>query len=292
MAIERIQLRRGTETQWSTTDPVLGAAEIGVELGTPNKFKIGDGSSLWSELDYFVASASGDLSGYISVDQKAAPNGVATLDSSGAIPTGQLANLINSAPSTLDTLSELAAALADDSSFAITVTTSLSNKSDIGHTHLAQDITDIDLASIDSLTTTLQTQSDQFYVDILTINDTLDDLSNTVNSLDYATSAHTHTASEITSTLEQIVSATYSLQSSDNGKTLVLDPQGGAIDITVDDVFSVGQRVDLYLRGTAASFISGTGQIESSGISMTTQYTVASIFCVASGIYAIVGSLE
>jgi hypothetical protein len=44
------------------------------------------------------------------------------------IVTTQVNNLIDSAPSTLNTLNELAAALGDDASFATTVTNSLANK--------------------------------------------------------------------------------------------------------------------------------------------------------------------
>ena len=54
----------------------------------------------------------------------------------------QISNLVDSAPSTLDTLNELAAALADDPSFATTITNELANKSDVGHTHVLADITD------------------------------------------------------------------------------------------------------------------------------------------------------
>lgn len=139
MAIERIQLRRGTASQWTDTDPILGAAEIGVELGTPNKFKIGDGSSTWSELDYFTVGAAVDA---IPTSEKGASNGVATLDANSAIPISQLANIIDSAPETLNTLNELAAALADDANFATTVTSQLSGKSDVGHTHTKSEITD------------------------------------------------------------------------------------------------------------------------------------------------------
>jgi len=54
----------------------------------------------------------------------------------------QVAGIVDSAPATLDTLNELAAALNDDANFASTVTSSLSNKSDIGHTHTISDIID------------------------------------------------------------------------------------------------------------------------------------------------------
>jgi hypothetical protein len=54
----------------------------------------------------------------------------------------QISNLVDSAPAALDTLNELAAALGDDANFASTITTSLSNKSDVGHTHTISDIID------------------------------------------------------------------------------------------------------------------------------------------------------
>jgi hypothetical protein len=53
----RMQQRRGTAAQWTSTNagagPVLNAGEIGWESDT-NKFKIGDGVNNWSTLDYFA----------------------------------------------------------------------------------------------------------------------------------------------------------------------------------------------------------------------------------------------
>jgi len=46
-----------------------------------------------------------------------------------------VAGIVDSAPGTLDTLNELAAALGDDANFAATTATAIGNKSDIGHTH-------------------------------------------------------------------------------------------------------------------------------------------------------------
>ena len=46
-----IQNRRDTAAKWTSVNPVLADAEIGVESDT-NKFKIGDGTSTWTELDY------------------------------------------------------------------------------------------------------------------------------------------------------------------------------------------------------------------------------------------------
>lgn len=50
MAIQ-IQLRRGTSTQWTTTNPILAEGELAVELDT-NFFKIGDGIHHWVDLPY------------------------------------------------------------------------------------------------------------------------------------------------------------------------------------------------------------------------------------------------
>ena len=53
----RMQQRRGTAAQWVSTNsgngPILNAGEIGYETDT-NKFKIGDGTNHWINLDYFI----------------------------------------------------------------------------------------------------------------------------------------------------------------------------------------------------------------------------------------------
>jgi hypothetical protein len=48
----RMQQRRGTASQWTSANPVLNAGEMGWESDT-NKFKIGDGTNHWADLDYF-----------------------------------------------------------------------------------------------------------------------------------------------------------------------------------------------------------------------------------------------
>jgi hypothetical protein len=58
----RIQVRRGDASEWTSVDPVLSEGELGYETDT-GKFKIGNGTDLWSSLDYFLDSS--DLSGYL-----------------------------------------------------------------------------------------------------------------------------------------------------------------------------------------------------------------------------------
>jgi hypothetical protein len=56
MAIQ-IQFRRGTATEWSTVNPILALAEMGIETDT-DLFKIGNGALTWNNLDY------GGIQGY------------------------------------------------------------------------------------------------------------------------------------------------------------------------------------------------------------------------------------
>lgn len=56
----RIKLRRSTAAQWTAANPVLFAGEAGFETDT-GKFKIGDGTAVWSALYYFTTSSSSVL---------------------------------------------------------------------------------------------------------------------------------------------------------------------------------------------------------------------------------------
>ena len=51
-SIEHLQLKHKNAAQWNA-DYVLAAGEIGLELDT-KKYKLGDGETKWSELDYFT----------------------------------------------------------------------------------------------------------------------------------------------------------------------------------------------------------------------------------------------
>jgi hypothetical protein len=92
----RMQQRRGTSAEWTAGNPVLAAGEIGINT-TLGHFKIGDGSSTWSQLTYFA-----DLQTAID-------------------------NLVDNAPGVLNTLNEIAAAIDDDPNFFTTVATNLTN---------------------------------------------------------------------------------------------------------------------------------------------------------------------
>ena len=73
----RILLRRDTASNWVLNNPILLSGEIGIESDT-NKFKIGNGSR-WNSITSYAF-------------KPGEPNGIATLDSAGKIPTSQLPN--------------------------------------------------------------------------------------------------------------------------------------------------------------------------------------------------------
>ena len=80
----RMQQRRGTAEQWTSSDPVLEAGEMGWESNT-NKFKIGDGTNEWSDLQYFndVQDLAGALTGtYLELSDIGNASGPAGLDAS------------------------------------------------------------------------------------------------------------------------------------------------------------------------------------------------------------------
>jgi len=54
----RIQLRRDTAANWTSTNPTLTQGEVGFETNT-GKFKIGDGSTAWNSLGYRGGGATG-----------------------------------------------------------------------------------------------------------------------------------------------------------------------------------------------------------------------------------------
>lgn len=63
MPIVKFLFRRGTTTEWESANPILSSGELGLDT-TLNQFKIGDGTSLWNDLSYYVG---GQTTGGVSV---------------------------------------------------------------------------------------------------------------------------------------------------------------------------------------------------------------------------------
>lgn len=141
----RIQLRKDTAGYWEIVDPVLAAGEPGFETDT-SKLKIGNGTDSWNDLPYVSA----DLNNY------------ATLEYVQSASANAVSYLVDSAPSALNTLNELAAALNDDSNFSNTITNSLAAKLDASSastTYLTQANASSTYLTQTSASTTYLTQS-------------------------------------------------------------------------------------------------------------------------------------
>lgn len=129
MAIQ-IQLRRGTAAEWTSGDPTLAVGEMGVETDT-GKIKVGDGSTAWTSLGYTTPNL--NVSDIADVTISSLNSGE-TLTWNGSawvntdLTTTITANIVASAPETLDTLNELAAALGDDADFSNTIANSIATK--------------------------------------------------------------------------------------------------------------------------------------------------------------------
>ena len=92
--MSRIQVRRGTTTEWADANPVLYEGEFGLETNT-NKLKMGDGQTAWNSLGYLslnweTLAGKPDYvaAGATKADARAAID-AAALDGNGYIPLEQ-----------------------------------------------------------------------------------------------------------------------------------------------------------------------------------------------------------
>jgi hypothetical protein len=146
----RIQMRRGTTSEWNSADPILNEGEIGYN-STLTSFKIGDGESLWSELDYYQAAADITPSeiGAIASTEKDAANGVAALDATKNVITalsvvfeGATANDFETRLTVTEPASDITLSLpnATDTIVGRATTDTLTNKSISGSTNTLSNI--------------------------------------------------------------------------------------------------------------------------------------------------------
>jgi hypothetical protein len=58
--VTQIQVRRGTASQWTSSNPTLASGEWGYETDT-NKAKIGNGATAWNSLAYIITGSAGTV---------------------------------------------------------------------------------------------------------------------------------------------------------------------------------------------------------------------------------------
>ena len=197
----RMQQRRGTAAQWISTNqgngPILAPGEIGFESDN-NRFKMGDGINHWVDLPYFsdnealtdligtapallntlgeLADALGDDPAFfttvatnLSNHQSDTTNihGIAdtSLLATKAYADAAVAAVVDAAPASLNTLKELATALADDANYATTVNNALAAKAPLASPAFTGTVTGITksmvgLGNVDNTADTAKPVSD------------------------------------------------------------------------------------------------------------------------------------
>lgn len=224
-----------------------------------------------------------------------------------------IAQIVDAAPGTLDTLNELAAALGDDANFATTVSDSLAGKAPTVHSHVISDVTslqgDLDgkAASVHSHVisdvTSLQSDLD---AKAATVHDhVISDVTGLQTGLDgKAASVHSHVISDVTSlqgdldakaTLTQAVSAkttAYSLVVGDRGAVITCN---GTFAVTIPSAtFAAGDRVDFINTGTGVITFTGSGVTVNSvdaAVTIDTQWAGASFLFTSSSAGVLIGKL-
>jgi len=160
----RMQQRRGTAAQWTAANPILAAGEIGFETDT-SKFKMGNGSSAWSALQYFANAA-------------------------------ELAAIVDGAPDLLNTLNELAAALGDDPAFFTNMAESIADSIDLHNgTTNVHGIANTALLATTANVATAQTAAETFAGNAVTThNADISDVHGIANTADLATKNYADSA--------------------------------------------------------------------------------------------------
>ncbi len=283
--------RRGLASQWTLINPILEIGEFGFEEDT-QKFKIGDGESTWTTLPYYLNQ---DLLPDVPTLLAAANEQVQTLVST-SVQTA-VAGLVDSAPAALDTLNELAAAVADDATFANTITTLIANKADADHTHTLDSLSDVSVASATE-GQYLKKNLDGSWGPGTVSSGSISYSELTDIPSEFPPAPHTHADTDIIQTVKTETGSAYSLISSDAEKTLRFT-SATAVTLTVENVLTPGQRIDVYQKGAGTvTFVPGSGvTLEAVGTSggnfaMVNKFSAATIMCDSSGVYAIVGSVE
>jgi hypothetical protein len=287
--------------------------------------------------------------GYVSIGDVGVADGVASLDSNGKIPdseipdtiardseipsltgyatetyvTTAISNLVDTAPTTLNTLNELAAAINDDASFASTVTTALGTKaatSDVAE--LAQDAVGNSLSNLfvynDStggITLDNAKLSDflmdgasgnsygligtSAYLDVKNTNGYNKEIELDITALESKLDTDGYIKqSALDAKLDKITSmssksSSYTLQTTDIG-TLIEMSAGGTLTITDSSSFSVGFTVDILQTGSSQVTIAGTSFTPNAtpGLKLRTQWSSATLIKRGLNSWVVLGDLS
>ena len=238
----RIQMRRGTTSEWNSADPILNEGEIGYN-STLASFKIGDGESLWSELDYYQAAATITPSeiGAIASTEKNAADGVAGLDANKNVITALSVVFEGATANDFETLLTVTEPASD-------ITLSLPNVTDtlIGRT------------TIDTLTNkTLTTPS--IGTSITTASTSFDLLNTTATTINFAGASTVLSVGSTSGTTTVNNNLTVTGNLTVNGTTTTIDTQ----TLQVEDkniVIAYGNTSDVGADGGGITLLGATNK--------------------------------
>jgi hypothetical protein len=239
-----------------------------------------------------------------------------------------ISNLVDTAPETLNTLNELAAALGDDPNFATTISTSLGNKLDSStasstyapianptFTGTVGGITKsmVGLANVDNTTdankpvsTATQTvlnlkaplASPTFTGTVSGITKSMVGLENVDNTSDANKPVSTATQTALDAKSNILVttnaqSSNYTIDSADAGKLIEMS-SGGTLTITDSSLFPVGFTCDVLQTGSSQVTIAGSGFTPNAtpGLKLRAQWSSATLIKRALNSWVVLGDLS
>ena len=275
----RMQQRRATAAQWTSVNPVLAAGEIGFETDT-NKFKIGNSVNAWDTLDYFASATAFATESYVDT---------------------AVAGVLDSAPETLDTLNELAAALNDDPAFFTNISSTITT-GDSNTLASAQSYSDGLASNYDANGSAATAESNaNSYTDTAIANlvDTAPSTLDTLNELAAALGDDPNFATTVTNSLaskaplnqnRNYKNANYTLQASDSGDFVEVD--GTRTIFVPANIFAEGARIDIVNYGTGTITIAAASGVtlrsKEGALSLDTRYAAATVlFRTATDAYVI-----
>lgn len=271
--LNRIQFRRGAAASWSSSE-VLYAGEVGFETDT-GKFKIGDGTTVWSSLGYAAVLPSDlteQIQDVIGADLTAGSGiSISYNDTSGKTtvslsdPTIQAADVTDFATAVsgllpVKSISAGSGISVSNSSGAFTV--SLSDP-----TIQAADVTDFNEAVDDRVGSLLVGTSG--------INISYNDAGNslTIAATGFASSSHTHTLSNITDVTATAAEVNYldlttGAGTAEASKAVVLDSSKNVTGIGTITASGLVLQGDLTVNGTTVTINSTTLTVDDKNIEL------------------------
>ena len=182
----------------------------------------------------------------------------------------EIASLIDSAPTALDTLNELAAALGDDASFSTTITTALGKRlrfdasQSLSSGEITQALTNLGITAtvaevnfIDGVTSNIQTQLDAKQATITGAATTIDDADLTASRAVVSDGSGKIAVSDVTSTeVGHLDGVSSNIQTQING--LQSQITGGATTVTDDDLTASRALVSNSSGKVAVSDVTST----------------------------------